>query len=354
MTSSQTDMTREQVKKYYGETVLSTRDLKTKACCVGGTIPKYIRTILVDIEDEIIKKFYGCGSPIPLSLAGKTVLDLGCGTGRDAYIAAKIVGADGYVIGVDMTPQQLDIAQRHVQTQMTRFGYSKPNIEFHLGYIEDLAAVGVKDNSVDVIISNCVLNLSTEKHKVFSEIFRVLKPGGELYFSDVFASRRIPASLADDPVLRGECLGGAMYIEDFRRLLSTLGCADYRVVDSRAFAINDAEVEAQLGMIDFYSMTVRAFKLKELEDTCEDFGQAVIYLGSVPECPHRFVLDNHHVFETGRSTRVCGNTARMLSGTRFASHFTIQGDCSTHFGLFECNSCQPNPGDMASSSSACC
>ncbi len=354
MISSGTDTTREQVKKYYGETVLSTRDLKTKACCVGGTMPKHVRAILPEIEDEITKKFYGCGSPIPFSLVGKTVLDLGCGTGRDAYMVAKMVGADGHVIGVDMTEPQLEIAQRHVQAQMTRFGYRKPNIEFHLGYIEDLAAVGVKDNSVDVIISNCVLNLSTEKYKVFSEIFRVLKPGGELYFSDVFASRRIPESLTNDPVLRGECLGGAMYIEDFRRLLGSLGCADYRIVDSRAFAINDAEVEAKLGMIDFYSITVRAFKLDDLEDTCEDYGQVVTYLGSVAECPHEFVLDDGHVFEAGRPTRVCGNTAAMLSDTRFAAHFSVQGDRSTHFGLFDCKTDSASLSDLTGSSAACC
>ncbi len=353
MITSGTDSTREQVKKYYGETVLSTRDLKTKACCVGGTMPKHVRAILSEIEDEITQKFYGCGSPIPLSLEGKTVLDLGCGTGRDAYMVAKMVGPKGRVIGVDMTEQQLEIAQRHVQTQMTRFGFSKPNVEFHLGYIEDLAAVGVKDDSVDVIISNCVLNLSTEKDKVFSEIFRVLKPGGELYFSDVFGSRRIPESLMNDPVLRGECLGGAMYIEDFRRLLASLGCADYRVVDSRAFAINDAEVEAKLGMVDFYSITVRAFKL-DLEDTCEDYGQVATYLGSVAECPHQFILDDHHVFETGKPARVCGNTASMLADTRFAEHFSVQGDRSTHFGLFDCKAGVPNVSRSADSSSACC
>ncbi len=354
MISSGMDKTREQVKTYYGDTVQSTRDLKTKACCVGGTMPKHVRAILGDIEDEIVQKFYGCGSPIPLALAGKAVLDLGCGTGRDAYMVAKMVGPDGHVIGVDMTSQQLEIAQRHVPSQMTRFGFSKPNIEFQLGYIEDLAAVGVKDNSVDVVISNCVLNLSADKPSVFSEIFRVLKPGGELYFSDVFAGRRIPESLMDDPVLRGECLGGAMYLEDFRRLLCKLGCLDYRVVDSRAFAINDADIEAKLGMVDFHSITVRAFKLDDLEDICEDYGQVATYNGTLAECPHQFVLDDHHTFETGKPVRVCGNTASMISRTRFAAHFTVQGDRSTHYGPFNSKVCQADPGSAVNLPSACC
>src|SRR4051794_9415538 len=121
---------------------------------------------------------------------------------------------------------------------MGRFGYDKPNVFFKKGYIEDLQTAGIENESVDLVISNCVLSLSTDKKKVFSEIFRVLKPGGELYFSDVYSGRRIPKALEEDPVLFGECLSGAMYVEDFRRLLTDLGYPDYRILENRKVDLN--------------------------------------------------------------------------------------------------------------------
>ncbi len=338
----------EVVQEYYGKEIQSTRDLKTSACCTTEDFPLAHRKILSEIDEEILDKFYGCGSPIPPALEGKTVLDLGCGTGRDVYLAAKLVGENGYVIGVDMTEEQLSIARKHIDNQMKRFGFSKPNVDFRKGYIEDLHSVGIEDNSVEVVISNCVINLSPDKEKVFSEIFRVLKPGGELYFSDVFSGRRIPPHLKDDPVLYGECLSGALYIEDFRRMLHSLGIADYRVVTSRKMSIDDPEIDAKIGMIDFYSMTIRAFKLDTLEDICEDYGQIAIYNGSIPDAPHQFVLDDHHTFITGKPLLVCGNTASMLQETRFSEYFTIIGDRTTHFGPFDC---KPLTSDISSNES---
>ncbi|MDO9264855.1 MAG: methyltransferase domain-containing protein [Desulfosalsimonadaceae bacterium] len=261
------------------------------------------------IDDEIINRFYGCGSPIPPALEGCRALDLGCGTGRDVYVASRLVGDNGFVIGVDMTGEQLDVANRYVDAMTRKFGYKIPNVDFRKGYIEDLNALKIADESINVVISNCVLNLSPDKPSVFREIFRVLKPGGELFFSDVFAGRRVPEHLADDPVLHGECLAGAMYVEDFRRLLAALGCPDYRVTAKRRIFIDNPEVESKIGMVDFYSMTVRAFKLNELEDICEDYGQVAVYQGSVPHHPHFFDLDDHHRFFTGKPMLVCGNTA---------------------------------------------
>jgi len=199
-----------------------------------------------------------------------------------------------------------------------------------------------------------VLNLSPDKEKVFQEIFRVLRPGGELYFSDIFADRRIPKSLTADPVLRGECLGGALYVEDFRRLLIKSGCPDYRVVSTRPLRIGNRELEEKIGMVGFSSDTVRAFKLP-LEDRCEDYGQVAFYLGTIPGIPHGFPLDDHHHFQTHRPMLVCGNTADMLSLTRYSDHFRIEGDKSTHFGLFECNPSRVVGGDVtASNMGSCC
>ncbi|MFP4192721.1 MAG: methyltransferase domain-containing protein, partial [Candidatus Hydrogenedentota bacterium] len=341
-------------KEYYGVTLQGTADLKTTACCSVEDVAPRVKAALANINDEVLTKFYGCGSPLPPLLEGCTVLDLGCGTGRDAYVASQLAGPSGHVIGVDMTGEQLDVARRNLDSQMKRFGYQKPNVDFRKGYIEDLKTLGIADNSVDVVMSNCVINLSPDKRAVFSEILRVLKPGGELIFSDVFTGRRVPEHLRHDPVLHGECLAGAMYAEDFRRLLRDLGCLDYRMVSNRRISLGSPEIEAVIGMVDFYSMTVRVFKLDSLEDLCEDYGQVAVYHGTIPEWPHFFDLDDHHRLLTGKPMLVCGNTAAMLGETRYAAHFDIRGDRSVHYGPFDCSPAAVKTAEEAGSGGACC
>ena len=340
----------ETVKEYYGRVLKSSADLKTSACCLVEALPRHVSEALKDVHPEVKERFYGCGSPIPPALEGATVLDLGCGSGRDCYVLSKLVGPKGRVIGIDMTDAQLAVARRHQAFHAGRFGWA--NTEFRQGYVEDLAGAGVADASVDLVVSNCVINLSPDKARVFREIFRVLKPGGELYFSDVFADRRIPAPLAQDPVLLGECLGGALYVEDFRRLMAQSGCADARIVSSAPLALNSPELEAKAGNIRFSSTTIRAFRL-DLEDRCEDFGQVATYRGTLSEGPHAFDLDDHHHFEAGKPMRVCGNTADMIGKTRYAPHFRLAGDKSVHYGLFDCG-----PGATAGTTAApragCC
>lgn len=342
----------ESVKDYYGRVLKSSADLQTSACCLAETLPPHVIAALKDVHDEVKDRFYGCGSPIPPVLEGATVLDLGSGSGRDCYVLSKLVGERGRVIGLDMTDEQLAVARKHQDWHATKFGYAKPNTDFRQGYIEDLAGAGIADASVDLVISNCVLNLSPDKSRVFKEIFRVLKPGGELYFSDVFADRRIPKPLAVDPVLLGECLGGALYIEDFRRLIAQAGCLDARVVSTSPLALNNPDIELKAGFIKFYSMTVRAFKL-DLEDRCEDFGQVAHYQGSIAEHPHAFDLDDHHHFEVGKPMLVCGNTADMISKTRYSTHFRVTGDKSRHLGLFDCGPVKAS-GPAAGPAGACC
>lgn len=341
----------ESVREYYGRVLGTSADLKTSACCLAESLPEHHREILGRIHPEVLEKFYGCGSPIPYDLEGRVVLDLGCGSGRDAYLLSRLVGPRGRVIGVDMTPEQLEVARRHVGYHTGEWGYSEPNVEFLEGYIEDLRSLGIENESVDLVVSNCVINLSPAKEQVFSEIFRVLKPGGELYFSDVFSGRRVPESLRTDPVLMGECLGGALYTEDFRRLLRGLGVLDHRVMSRSRLDLRSTEVEAKAGMIDFYSVTVRAFKLP-LEDICEDYGQVAFYLGTIPEAPHAFALDDHHLFRTGMPMLVCGNTASMLLDTRFGRHFRVLGDRSVHYGAFACGTA-PASADSAAGGGCC-
>lgn len=332
---TKTNTVTKNVQEYYGEVLKTKEDLKTSACCPIDAIPVHLRPLMTKVHEEVQKKFYGCGSPIPHALEGRTVLDLGCGTGRDVYTASQLVGEKGHVIGVDMTENQLAVARKYIGYHMDKFGFTKPNVTFHKGYIEDLKSLGIEDNSVDVVTSNCVINLSPNKEEVFKEIFRVLKPGGELYFSDVFTGRRVPEDLTYDPVLLGECLGGAMYIEDFRRMLRNISCFDYRIVTKGAIALNDVEVQRKAGMIDFCSMTVRTFKC-DFEDICEDYGHVAYYKGTITDSPHAFVLDDHHVFKKGQPVPVCGNTAKMLSETHYGKHFRVEGDFSTHYGAFDC------------------
>lgn len=340
------------VKDYYGRVLKSSADLKTSACCLTEALPRHVAEVLKDVHPEVKERFYGCGSPIPPALEGVTVLDLGCGSGRDCYVLSKLVGPKGRVIGLDMTDEQLAVARRQQSFHAQKFGWA--NTDFRQGYIEDLAGAGIADASVDLVISNCVVNLSPDKPRVFREIFRVLKPGGELYFSDVFADRRIPAPLAQDAVLLGECLGGALYVEDFRRLMSSSGCRDARVVASAPLALNSPQLEAKAGNIRFSTMTIRAFRL-ELEDRCEDFGQVATYLGTLPEGPHAFNLDDHHRFQAGKPLPVCGNTADMVGKSRYARHFRLTGDKSVHYGLFDCGpgaAAGPGPGPAAKA--GCC
>lgn len=338
----------ESVQDYYGRVLQSSADLKTSACCLTETLPPHVIAALKNVHEDVRNRFYGCGSPIPPALQGMTVLDLGSGSGRDCYVLSQLVGATGQVIGLDMTDEQLKVARSTQAWHAEQFGFA--NTQFVQGYIEDLASAGIADASVDLVISNCVLNLSPDKLQVFKEIFRVLKPGGELYFSDVFSDRRVPAHLACDPVLLGECLGGAMYTEDFRRLLAQVGCRDARVVASSPLLVHNAAIERQVGNIRFFSNTVRAFKL-DIEDRCEDFGQVATYLGTLDESPHFFDLDDHHHFIAHKPMLVCGNTADMVSGTRYGKHFSIVGEKSMHFGLFDCG---PMPAVAATSGAACC
>ena len=341
-------MDHDPIQQYYGETLEGTGDLKTGACCSPTAMPPHLREWLGELPRAVTDRFYGCGSPIPAAVEGATVLDLGCGTGRDAFLVSRLVGSTGHVIGLDMTPAQIAIARDARGAHRDRTGLD--NLDFRDGRIENLASAGIADASIDVVISNCVLNLSADKAAVFAEIMRVLKPGGELLFSDIYADRRIPRELLDDPVLRGECLSGALYLEDFRRLLLAQGIADYRITARSPVPLLDDDIEARIGMVAFQSITVRAFKL-DLEDRCEDFGQVATYRGSIAHHPHRFVLDDHHSFERDRPMLVCGNTAAMLADTRYGRHFEVTPRRS-HFGLFAACAA-PGIGD-ARPTGACC
>ena len=264
------------------------------------------------------------------------MVDLGCGTGRDAFVIAQLVGESGRVIGVDMTDAQLALARETEAWHAERFGFAAPNTDFRLGFIEDLAGVGLESESVDVIVSNCVVNLSPRKDVVMAEAARVLRQGGEFYLSDVLCDRRLPDAVARDPILHAECLGGAMYTTDFITLAKSAGFLDPRVVKRAPIEITNDAVRAKVGEARFESITYRLLRLPGLDADCEDYGQIATYRGGVVGAESAFWLDDHHAFEVGRPERVCRNTARMLAESRFASAFDVTPAAETHFGAFPC------------------
>ncbi len=232
---------RSAIRKNYAEVANNT---SAGGCCKGGCS---CCGAPIDVQDSSKKLGYteddlinipkdanmglGCGNPIAIAALkeGETVLDLGCGGGFDCFLASKRVGDSGSVVGVDMTPDMITLARKNAEED----GYT--NVNFRLGEIEHLP---VADDSVDVIISNCVINLSLDKAQVFKETHRVLKPGGRLSISDVVATERIPEKIRRDLQLVACCVGGAEHVDDIRMMLRNAGYDDIRLTPKE----NSAEI----------------------------------------------------------------------------------------------------------------
>ncbi len=335
---------REYLRFYYGQYLKKTADLSQKACCTDETAARHAE-ILKLIPDEVVARHYGCGCPIPDDdLTGLTVLDLGSGAGVDAFVTAYKVGPTGFVHGIDMTDEQLATAREFAPRVAEAFGHPRVNTEFHKDFIE--TAESIPDGSIDLVISDCVLNLSPRKDLVFETIHRVLKEGGEFYIADIAADRRVPESIRTDPEMIAECLGGALYEHDWFDQMKEAGFRDPRVMSRRVM-----QTEAKGEPIRFSSLTVRAFKFSEpLDWRCEDYGQFAVYSGGCPGQEARFVFDDHHVFEAQRPSAVCRNTARMISETRLGKYFRVT-EAVKHFGLFPCG---PAPGVAGSGEAEPC
>jgi len=347
--------THAEVQEYYGTELQKSEDLKTNACCTLEAPPAHIMAALNLVADEVQAKYYGCGLTLPSAVKGLRILDLGSGSGRDCYIASYLVGEEGYVIGVDMTDEQLAVADEYREYHREKFGYAKSNVEFLKGNIERLDELSLEKGSFDVIISNCVINLATDKLKVLKDAYDLLKPGGEMYFSDVYSDRRVPQSLQENRVLWGECLSGALYWNDFLNLAKAAGFGDPRAMEDHPITVENAELESLVGDIQFYSVTYRLLKIEGLESDCEDYGQAVAYKGGIPEEEVAFSLDDHHYFPKGKVMLVCGNTYKMLFDTRFNEYFEFYGSWDTHYGIFEgCGGNMPFSESADSSGEACC
>jgi len=220
-------------------------------CCPTGYNIDDLRTF---IPEEVLKISYGCGTPAGLETVrmGETVLDIGSGGGIDCFEASRRVGQNGLVIGIDMTDTMLDIARRHAPVVARNLGYVSSNVEFRKGMAE---AMPVADDSIDLIISNCVINLAPDKRKVFREMHRVLRPGGRFTISDIVSDQPVPQYLVHDTKKWGNCLSGALQVNDYVGGMMEAGFLGIHQVRFAPWQVIDG--------IHFLSITLTGYKLPE-------------------------------------------------------------------------------------------
>jgi len=218
-------------------------------CCPTGYDFADLRRF---IPEEVLKVSYGCGTPAGLDTVspGETVLDIGSGGGIDCFEALRRVGPTGRVVGIDMTDEMLSIARRNAPQVAANLGYPSENVEFRKGLAD---AMPVADDTIDLVISNCVINLTPNKQQVFREMYRVLKPGGRFTISDIVADAPVPHYLINDTEKWGNCLSGALPANEYLGGLTLAGfrgvhqlkCSPYQSIDG----------------IQFVSLTITGYKL---------------------------------------------------------------------------------------------
>ncbi|XP_041517454.1 arsenite methyltransferase isoform X2 [Microtus oregoni] len=283
------------VQNYYGNVLKTFADLQTNACVTPATlVPKYIRETLKNVHEDVTSRYYGCGLVVPERLENCQILDLGCGSGRDCYMLSQLVGEKGHVTGIDMTKAQVEVAKTYLEYHMKKFGFQAPNVTFIHGCIEKLAEAGAQQESYDIAVSNCVINLVPDKEQVLREVYDALKYGGELYFSDVYANLEVPEDIKSHKVLWGECLGGALYWKDLAIIAQKIGFCPPRLVTANLITIQNKELESVLGDCRFVSATFRLFKLPKT-------GQAkrcqAVYKGGITGHEKELIFDANFTFK---------------------------------------------------------
>ncbi len=314
----------------------ASQQAEASLCCPVDYDGRYLKVL----PQELIDRDYGCGDPSKYVQPGEAVLDLGSGGGKICFIASQIVGAEGRVVGVDMNDDMLGLARRHQQLIGDNIGWH--NVEFHKGRIQDLAldldqfekclqanpvdsANGwletqqvadqmrrdepmIADGSMDVVLSNCVLNLvdPDDRRRLFAEIFRVLRRGGRAVISDIVCDEAVPERLKHDAKLWSGCISGAFLEHEFLQAFEEAGFYGCEIVSRQE------EPWATVEGIEFRSLTVCAWKGKE--GPCLDHNQAVIYQG-----PWKSVMDDDgHVLKRGVRTAVCEKTFGIYTGRPYA------------------------------------
>jgi len=346
------------VKDYYGKQLQTSDDLATNACRTPASskMSKHVRQALSMVHDEVVAKYYGCGIVVPSCLDGMHVVDLGSGSGRDCFALSKLVGENGSVVGIDMTEEQVHVANKYIDHHTKVFEFTKPNVRFVKGVIEDLTAAGIKDNSVDIVISNCVLNLCKDKRKVLQECYRVLKSGGEFYFSDVYCDRVLDEEAKNHTLLWNDCVSGALSWEEFNKLCKEVGFSIPRVHSGHKFNVCKPEFKKILGDAKFASVTYRLFKLKE---SSED-SKKIVYDGKLIGCDHSLKFDYHYEFKTEEAKFVDGETWKIINQSRYNTYFTNEKApcCATFYKTKEENPFELITKDgfeeSSSTSGGCC
>ncbi|KAI1893415.1 hypothetical protein AGOR_G00123490 [Albula goreensis] len=313
----------ENVQKYYGSRLETSEDLQTNASCALPSRPmsKSAFDALKLVHPEVSKKYFGCGLVVPEKLGGCKILDLGSGSGRDCYILSKLVGEAGHVIGIDMTEELVMASRKYIQYHQEKFGYEKPNTIFVQGYMENLGEAGIQSESLDVLVSNCVICLCPDKKAVLKEAYRVLKEGGEFYFSDMYASKVVPEHLKQDPVLWGEGMSGSLYWQDLIKLVKEVGFSTPRLVAASHIMIHNSELLRKTGDIRYASGTYRFFKLPK---NSVEAGAMATYKGTVLDHSEQLDFDASHSFKKDVPVTVDAETAAILRLSRFSSDFCIQ------------------------------
>ena len=224
------------------------------------------------------------------------------------------------------------IGEKYLEKEMKQFGYDAPNVEFHKGCPEDLSFI--PDGSVDVVISNCTFNESPDKARYIAEVRRILREGGEWYFTDVFADRRMQREISDNIDNVALRLGGAMYINDFRRIAQQLGFSDPRYLITNKTPVTEKE-SALFDGTSFATITCRLVNTPYTSDACEDYGEFVTYKGGLPDFPDYFLFDKDIKFPVGKRCHVCNNVTSLVIpefGGRYAAVFDYEGSRERHAG----------------------
>lgn len=293
-------VSRNEVRDFYAKAAVASQE---SLCCPV----KYDTGDLSHIPEEVLSISYGCGSPVSRAsiTPGETLVDLGSGGGIDCFIAAKIVGSEGRVIGVDMTDEMLDKARHNSKEVAENLGYA--NVEFHQGFLE---AIPVDDTTANVVTSNCVVNLSTEKQEVFREISRILKPGGRFVIADIISDQPVPEAMRTNTELWGECVSGALTLEEFLGYARKTGFHGFRVVKDYLWK----EVEG----IKFYSYILEGFKPDPLADPscCKEY--FAVYGG-----PFDKIVVAGEEYLVGIPKEVDDSTGHLLSQPPYRDHFNI-------------------------------
>jgi SAM-dependent methyltransferase len=248
------------VKEGYGRVAARGTTCCSSSSCCGSVNKAQDVSFAVGYSDQEMKEVpeganlgLGCGNPVALASLkeGEVVLDLGSGAGFDAFLAAQRVGQNGRVIGVDMTPEMLEKARANAE----KGGYE--NVEFRLGEIEKLL---IEDSSIDVIISNCVINLSPDKETVFKEAFRVLKTGGRLMVSDLVLTKKLPDPIKESVEAYVGCLAGAIMKDDYLKFITMAGFQDVKVVSQASYPVDAMFENFEAAKDAVLSIKVLAFK----------------------------------------------------------------------------------------------